>query len=386
MSSSGHSKQPLVEGMIEVGEPLPFNIHTDDETILLRKGTILYQPQQITTLIERGCYTLTKNEEPEREQIDSLIHRVDVAFTHYLVYGSNISQKLASLASDLQFYTERDPEALIGIIHLRTDIKYSVIRAIQNTVLATLVALKLGWEPKRTTSLARAALSENIGLYPLQDELCKQDSQLEPWQQEMIRLHPKKSIKVLINMGVKDRDWLSAVGYHHELMDGSGYMNGLKGDAIPIEARILAIVDRYGAMVTPRGSRPPSSPQEVLLSFIQPIDHTFNEYDQELCRLFIQEIGLYPPGIMVRLNNEETAVVTERTKDPVSPKVLSICDPLGDTMTVPKHRDTRIRTYKIDRAVQYDWSRHININQIWESGDEKICYASLFRFEDPEYI
>ena len=377
---------PIETGMLTVGEPLPFNIHTNDGTLLLREGMILYSQQQIYTLIERGSYTIPPSEEPETQRIDSLVHKIDDTFTRYMTHGINISRKLITLADDLEFYTRHNPDALIGIIHLRTDVKYSVIRAIQNTVLSVLMASKLGWEAKRITSMARAALSENIGLYPLQDELCKQNHELEEWQTTLIREHPKKAVKVLIGMGVRDRDWLSTVGYHHERMDGSGYMNGISGDAIPEEARILAIVDRYGAMITQRGERQASTPQEVLLAFIQPTDDTFNKYDQELSRLLIKEIGLYPPGTTVVLNNDETAIVSKRSEDPVSPEVISICDAYGDTMECPKHRDSRIRTYKIRKAVELDWSRHLNVDLIWDSGTEDICYASLFRFEDPNYV
>lgn len=373
-------------GTIEVGVPLPFNIHTEDGTILLRKGMILYTQQQIDTLVERGSYTVSPEAEPESQQIESLVYRVDEVFTRYITDGEDISKEIIRLADDLEFQTRQNPDALIGIIHLRTDIKYSIIRAIQNTVLAVLMATKLQWEQQRISSLSRAALSENIGLYPLQDELCKQDDELEEWQQQLIREHPKKAVKVLIDMGIRDREWLKTVGYHHERMDGSGYMNGLSGDSIPEEARILAIVDRYGAMITRRGNRESSTPQEVLMAFIQPFDPTFNEYDQELSRLLLQEIGLYPPGTIVALNNGETAIVTQRTSDSVAPKVLSICDLHGETMDCPKHRDTRIRTYKIIKAVDLDWSRNLNVDMVWDSGTDDICYTSLFRFEDPSYL
>ena len=239
--------------MVKVGEPLPFNIHTEDGTLLLREGVILYSEQQIENLIARGSYTLPATEEPESRKIESLVQRIDDAFTRYMVHGVDISRDLIILSSDLEFYTRHHPDALIGIVHLHTDIKYSVIRAIQNTVLSILISIRLKWEADRITSLARAALSENIGLYPLQDELCKQESELEPWQRKMIQQHPKNAIKILIGMGIRDQVWLRTVGFHHERMDGSGYMNGLVGETIPEEARILAITDRYGAMITPRG-------------------------------------------------------------------------------------------------------------------------------------
>lgn len=40
----------------------------------------------------------------------------------------------------------------------------------------------------------------------------------------------------------------------------------------------------------------------------------------------------------------------------------------------------------IDKVGEFDWSRHLNIDQIWESGSAEFCFSSLFRFEDPEYL
>lgn len=132
-------------GMITVGEPIPFNIHSADGTLLLHAGTILYASSQIDGLIERHCYTIPVQEEPESQQIESLVYRIDYAFNRFVVNGDNIYHELVKLADDLTFYTRHNPDALIGIIHLHSHLKYSVIRAIQNTVLSVLLAIRLGW-------------------------------------------------------------------------------------------------------------------------------------------------------------------------------------------------------------------------------------------------
>lgn len=53
--------------------------------------------------------------------------------------------------------------------------------------------------------------------------------------------------------------------YHHERIDGSGYPNGLKGDEIPLVAKIIAVVDAFEAMTSPRPYRPPLSCNESLM-------------------------------------------------------------------------------------------------------------------------
>jgi HD-GYP domain-containing protein (c-di-GMP phosphodiesterase class II) len=69
-----------------------------------------------------------------------------------------------------------------------------------------------------------------------------------------MRMHPEMGLNLLDRAGQSSREVL-AVLYHHERLDGSGYPYGLKAEAIPIEARIVAVADTYDALTSDRPYR-----------------------------------------------------------------------------------------------------------------------------------
>jgi len=329
---------------------------------------VVYNQSQIDVMVERGTCTTNLERSGVSEQIESLVYRVDIAFNNFILNGWNLMQETQAIALELIHHLNQDPDAMIGIAHLRSDLKYSVIRPIQNAIFSVLIAQRLQWKEERIVSLACAALTENIGLYPLQDDLCKQSAGLLEWQQEMVRLHPKQSAKMLITMGVKDRIWLNTIGFHHEKVDGSGYLNGLQGGKIPSEARILSIADRYGAMISYRGARKPGTPKKIMRAFITS-EH--EAYDHELSRHLIAEIGVYPPGATVTLDNGEVAIVIKRQSDRTHPLIYAVADPDGERFDSPQPRDTRIPAYRIKEVVFLEWIRELNVDLLWGSADEQ---------------
>ena len=110
-------------------------------------------------------------------------------------------------------------------------------------------SLGLGEESLR--DLINGALLHDIGKIGIQDAILHKPGKLDRDEFEAIKTH--------VNLGeaiIKDADWLgdsvAVVKYHHERYDGRGYPNGLIGDAIPVNARIFAIVDVFDALTCDR--------------------------------------------------------------------------------------------------------------------------------------
>lgn len=77
--------------------------------------------------------------------------------------------------------------------------------------------------------------------------------------------------------------------YHHEKWDGTGYPKGLKGEKIPIEARIVSLCDHYDALVSKRPYRPPFSHQETVRMISEGVERTGPQYfDPAVLKAFIQ--------------------------------------------------------------------------------------------------
>jgi HD-GYP domain-containing protein (c-di-GMP phosphodiesterase class II) len=102
--------------------------------------------------------------------------------------------------------------------------------------------------------LARAGLMHDIGKLGIPDNVLGKHSALDDAEWELMRTHPEMGLTLLDRAGQSRREVL-AVLYHHERLDGSGYPYGLRAEAIPIEARIVAVADTYDALTSDRPYR-----------------------------------------------------------------------------------------------------------------------------------
>ncbi len=144
-------------------------------------------------------------------------------------------------------------------------------------------------------------------------------------------------------------------GEHHERFEGSGYPERIKGDEISQLGRMAAIVDVYDAITSNRIYHKGMEPPAALTKLFEWSDHHF---DPELVQHFIQAIGIYPVGSLVRLDSDRLAVVMEQgSQGLLFPKVRVVYD-------IPRGRK--------DRPMDLDLSDP-------ESGGD-----SIVRNEEPE--
>ncbi|MBT4082131.1 MAG: hypothetical protein HOE82_16115, partial [Gammaproteobacteria bacterium] len=251
----------VVLGMIEVRKPINFDIYSEHGDRLLSKGIILYDQSKVDKVLNLKCYTTQYGEEYQEYienhpasspaiYIEKLIVRLEVAYTNFITNGYNLVGEVVDISKELVESLDCNPDMLIGMIHLRSNLNHAIFRTFQNSVLAVLTAKKLKWGGNMLESIACASLTQNLGMYLLQLDLEKHEGELNSFQRAQIRQHPKQSSKMLMTLGVQDRSWIQTVAYHHERMDGSGYPYAHFGKDIPHESRLLAVVDRYGSMIT----------------------------------------------------------------------------------------------------------------------------------------
>jgi diguanylate cyclase (GGDEF)-like protein/putative nucleotidyltransferase with HDIG domain len=118
---------------------------------------------------------------------------------------------------------------------------------------AEMMARELGLSAQRTGRVRLAGILHDIGKVAVSDSILKKPAKLTNDEFELIKGHPALGAEILGHPSLADlREW---VGAHHERPDGHGYPHGLSGDAIPLEARILAVADAYEAMTSDRAYR-----------------------------------------------------------------------------------------------------------------------------------
>lgn len=124
------------------------------------------------------------------------------------------------------------------------------------------IASKLSLSSEINYTLALASLFHDIGKYFIPDEILNKSSRLSESEFTYLKKHSTYSSELLHGKFIEDISKI--VEQHHERLDGSGYPNGLKGDEIRIEAKIIAVADSYDAMTSDRAYKNAMTPKAAI--------------------------------------------------------------------------------------------------------------------------
>ena len=128
---------------------------------------------------------------------------------------------------------------------------------------AVAIGKALGLPDAEIRQLRMAALLHDIGKIGISDSIIKKPGPLDEEEKQMMRKHAELGATIISHMP-ELADCAPAIRHHHEWYDGSGYPSGLKGEDIPLAARIIAVADAYDTMTTPRSYRRRVSPRVAL--------------------------------------------------------------------------------------------------------------------------
>jgi len=157
---------------------------------------------------------------------------------------------------DKQDEARRNYQALAELIRMMAkavDERAAYLRGHSERVsqYSAAIAEKLGLDEKQVEKIRLASLLHDIGTLGIEDYLVTKDGPLSPDEFEIIKAHTVKGAAILRPIEML-HDLIPGVELHHESLDGMGYPYGLKGDDIPLMARIIAVADSFDAMTTPR--------------------------------------------------------------------------------------------------------------------------------------
>ena len=151
--------------------------------------------------------------------------------------------------------------ALAATVDAKDSYTYGHSRKVSEYAIAIAESLKLPNE--KVDCIRSAGLLHDIGKIGIPDYILNKDTFLNGEENQLIKRHPKIGAEILKHV-IDLVNCIPAILHHHERYDGTGYPNGLTGEKIPIEARILSVADAYDAMVSLRPYRRQFSPQEAI--------------------------------------------------------------------------------------------------------------------------
>ena len=148
------------------------------------------------------------------------------------------------------------------------------------------LAQALGWAQEHLRTLEFGARLHDIGKIIIPDSILNKPTPLTAAEWEAMRQHPVAGARILREI-THLQSAIPYVLYHHERWDGTGYPNGLRGKDIPVEGRVLAIVDVYDALTTARPYHPPRTSYEVC-QYLQM--NAGRLFDTNLVRAFLEVV------------------------------------------------------------------------------------------------
>lgn len=248
----------------------------------------------------------------------------------------------------MQGLMQRDPDVglyLLFQLASNSPVGYSASHALICSVLCHLISRELMRSPEERDSVVRAALTMNIAMTRVQDVLASQVEKPTPEQQELITTHPQLGEKLLASLGVQDAAWLSIVGGHHAAEVDEGPFKTAP-DLVRL-TRILKVVDRYAAMISPRMSRSGRTATESARSMMA---HATAKKDP-IGHAMVRAVGLCPPGTYVRMDNDELGVVLKRGTLANHPYVAIVGAANGELMQTPRLHDPAMGAPRIRSAL-----------------------------------
>ena len=228
----GHFKDTLI-GILLLGEKLSRRLFTQTEInffqTLVHDAAIAVKTSEFHQhLVERNIELEAKKKELEDRLREIERLRKKEQDTYY--------QIMKSLAQE---------------VHAKDPYTFGHIRQVERLGLMTAKELGLDLDGRRKDILSAGLLLHDVGKIGIPDNVLKKPGSLDSEEWKVMRSHVEKGAKILEPL-TDFKEVAEIVLCHHENYNGSGYPRGLKGDSIPIEARIVSVVDAFHAIVSTR--------------------------------------------------------------------------------------------------------------------------------------
>lgn len=363
---------PLPQNSLHPGRPAPFSLRDGKGNLLMRRGVVLQSGRHIEGLAQNGlwveaneadafvrsgmgtvatlpaslptCAALRTPATAAADRPAASLPFNPQAQAAQLAYWQQLRERSNSclreprapgfldglralreeLVQQLEQDTDRTLFALIGLASSSNEL-YSATHALLCCAVATLAARQLaGWTPANCESLGLAALSMDVWMTKLQDELARQPGPPSIAQRVVLTRHANGSAELLKELGVSDGDWLDAVEHHHAAACGP-----LANRRIGMRmARLLQRADQFATMISPRTACAPVSAAMAAQAIYLGEDGRPDEAGM----LMIKALGIIPPACRVRLQDGRIGVVLRRGARANAPVLAVLADQAGQAL------------------------------------------------------
>jgi len=206
------------------------------------------------------------------------------------------THQLSQALSNMELTYNNIVTALANVIEVRD--YYTSDHSNRIAILAVETARHLGYKEEQLERIHLSAILHDIGKIGIPDNILNKPGRLSPEERRVMMRHPEIGEKVIAS--IKDlSDVAEVIRAHQEKFDGTGYPDHLRGEEIPLSARIIAVVDAYIAITDERIYKPARSTEEAIQELIR---HAGTQFDPQVVETFLEV-----------LNSEARTDLTDKT-------------------------------------------------------------------------
>jgi diguanylate cyclase (GGDEF)-like protein/putative nucleotidyltransferase with HDIG domain len=260
----------------------------------------------------------------------------------YLTYRSYLDRIRTSMnhVDEMGDLHLRTIEALAIAIDAKDEVTHDHVHRVQ--IYATGLARLFGLSDAEVEALKAGALLHDIGKLAVPDYILNKPDKLSPAEFDKMKSHTTVGADILSRVGFP-YPVVPVVRHHHERWDGNGYPDGLRGDEIPITARILSVVDCFDAVREDRQYRKSMTRSEAITLLEK---NSGSMYDPEVVRVFLAHLPEFEAEIA--LQKKEIRPTVNRHTMPASPPRSATSQPFEQIRNA--HREV-ITLYEIAQTI-----------------------------------
>jgi HD-GYP domain-containing protein (c-di-GMP phosphodiesterase class II) len=233
------------------------------------------------------------------------------------------SSQVEPVIEELFASIQRNPHAFNGLMRVKRENSSLYTHALAVSALMIAMGRQLRLDTTRIKQAGMAGLLMDVGMGHLPLDVATIMEKLSDREHEIVKTHTQLGHDFLAMGGEIPEEVMKVCLEHHERFDGSGYPLGLQGDQISLFGRMAGICDSYDSMTSDRPHRPRMEPNAVF----EIMSGREGHFDPRLLGEFIESLGVYPIGSVVRLDNGRLAlVVDQNTQDYTRPRVWTFYD------------------------------------------------------------
>ncbi|MCP5244710.1 MAG: HD-GYP domain-containing protein [Burkholderiales bacterium] len=215
------------------------------------------------------------------------------------------------LVDEITQSVERNANALLSLIRLKTADEYTYLHSVAVCVLMVALGKQLGLHGEELKRVGVAGLLHDIGKMAIPIELLNKPGKLTDNEFDVVKDHPCRGWEILRTVYQVDEPALDVCLHHHERMDGMGYPEKLSADNLTLHARMGAVCDVYDAITSERCYKKGWEPADAIKKMTMWKD---GHFDETVFRAFVKTIGIYPNGTLLKLKSGRLGIVIEQSE------------------------------------------------------------------------